>query len=96
MICNFAHYPHLASQAQRSFVWKNHNIIFLFGGYDGDEDQPSSKLIAIGVDRLIWRIVEAGGQVEGGNITPRVNPAMTVTAIGISLQESRTIRTQNI
>jgi hypothetical protein len=26
---------------------ENHNIIFLSGGYDGDEDQPSSKLIAI-------------------------------------------------
>jgi hypothetical protein len=55
-------------------------LIFLFGGYNADEDHPSSDLIAVDVDRLIWWVVEVRGKVEGGNIKPRINPAMT--AIG--------------
>ena len=72
--------PALGDPGSTLLRLENRTLMFLFGGYNGDEDHPSSDLIAIDIDRLIWWVVQVAGKVEGGNIAARIDPAMT--AIG--------------
>jgi hypothetical protein len=48
------------------------SIIFIFGGYDIDEDKAVSTLIAVDVEHLEWWYVT----VEGGHVAGRINPVV--------------------
>ena len=48
------------------------SIIFIFGGFNIDEDKAVSTLIAVDVINLEWWYVN----VEGGNVAGRINPVV--------------------
>lgn len=64
--------PSLFKPACTVLHFKETNYIFMFGGYDVDEEVMSSRLIAIDLDDAQWWYVE----IEGGNVSGRINASM--------------------
>ncbi|KAG7445237.1 uncharacterized protein BT62DRAFT_1025892 [Guyanagaster necrorhizus] len=64
--------PSLFKPACSFFHFKETNYIFMFGGFDVDDEAVSSRLIAIDLDDPQWWYVE----IEGGNVCGRMNASM--------------------
>ncbi len=64
--------PSLFKPACTVLHFKETNYIFMFGGYDIDEEVVSSRLIAIDLDDAQWWYVE----IEGDDVCGRINASM--------------------
>ncbi|KAK0484504.1 hypothetical protein IW261DRAFT_1416461 [Armillaria novae-zelandiae] len=64
--------PSLFKPACTILHFKETNYIFMFGGYDIDEEIVSSRVIAIDLDDAQWWYVK----IEGGNVCGRINASM--------------------
>ena len=50
----------------------NSSFIFIFGGYDHDKDEASSKIIVVDLDHLEWWYL----RLEGDDVEARIAPAV--------------------
>ncbi|PBK90752.1 hypothetical protein ARMGADRAFT_1082475 [Armillaria gallica] len=69
--------PSLFKPACTALHFKETNYIFMFGGYDIDEEVVSSRLIAIDLDDVQWWYVE----IEGDDVCGRINASMASLGI---------------